>query len=80
MVMMTPAAVARPQASRNFGSAGIAIIDVVAVAAVARHGGRVEIRSDVADAVFLEQRAHDFADPAIADDDGMALSRRPGAR
>ena len=38
MVMMTPAAVARPQASRNRRIGGVAVINVVAVAAVARHG------------------------------------------
>ena len=75
--MMTPDGFAEPADFEKLIVAGVAVIDLMAVAAVARHRRGVGIGGDKGNAVLLEQRADDFADAAIADDDGMFL---PGAR
>ena len=52
---------------------GVAVLAVVAVAAVAGHPRGVGIGGDVGNAVLFQQRAYHFADPAVADDDGVSL-------
>ena len=58
---------------------GVAVIDIVTVAAVASHGRRIGVGGDIGNAMLPQQRAHDLADAAIADHDCVLLSaRRPG--
>jgi hypothetical protein len=52
----------------------IAVIHVMALAAVAGDGQGVGVGGDVGDTVLPQERAHDFADPAVTDDDRVLLS------
>src|SRR5581483_9194265 len=51
----------------------IAIEDVVAFAAITRDGGGVRVGDNVGNAVLAQERAHNLADPAVANHDGMPL-------
>src|SRR5580658_5519917 len=64
MVMMTPAAVARPQVAKK---------RVVTVATIARHSGGIDVGDDVGNAVLAQQRAHNLSDTTVTDNDGMPL-------